>query len=37
MADEAGRLVDDQQVGVLVKDVKKFFQVRGILTTNRHE
>ena len=33
MTDQAGRFVDDQQVGVFVEDGEEVFQARGILTT----
>ena len=36
VADEARRLVDHQQVGVFMEDVKKFIQARLILTTDGH-
>jgi len=34
MADQPRRFVHDQQVGVLVDDVEKFFQAQGIVTTD---
>ena len=37
MTDEAGRFVDDQQVGVFVEDGEQVFQAREMLTTNGHE
>ena len=36
MTDEPGRFVDDQQVGVLVNDFKKFFQARDSLSAGGH-